>query len=45
VVDGIGEDRFWMLPESERSDSQIRARARSMLDRSAPDYLENFILD
>ena len=45
VVDGIREDRFWMLPESERSDSQIRARARSMLDRSAPDYLENFILD
>jgi NAD(P)-dependent dehydrogenase (short-subunit alcohol dehydrogenase family) len=45
VVDGIREDRFWMLPESERSDSQIRARAGSMLDRSAPDYLENFILD
>jgi NAD(P)-dependent dehydrogenase (short-subunit alcohol dehydrogenase family) len=45
VVDGIRDGRFWMLPESERSDAQIRARSRSMLDRSAPDYLENFILD
>jgi NAD(P)-dependent dehydrogenase (short-subunit alcohol dehydrogenase family) len=45
VVDGIRDGRFWMLPESERSDAQIRSRSRSMLDRSAPDYLENFILD
>lgn len=45
VVDGIRADRFWMLPASERSDAQIRARAQSMLDRANPSYLENFILD
>ncbi|MGW2962063.1 SDR family NAD(P)-dependent oxidoreductase [Streptomyces sp. NPDC001220] len=45
VVAGIRADRFWLLPESERSDAQIRARARSMLDRANPSYLENFILD
>ncbi|MCQ4083382.1 SDR family NAD(P)-dependent oxidoreductase [Streptomyces sp. RB6PN25] len=45
VVGGIREDRFWMLPPSEHSDAQIRARSQSMLDRSNPDYLERFILD
>ncbi|MBL1089189.1 MULTISPECIES: SDR family NAD(P)-dependent oxidoreductase [Streptomyces] len=45
VVDGIRADRFWMLPPDEHTDRQIRARARSMLDRSAPSYLERFILD
>ncbi|MET9512624.1 SDR family NAD(P)-dependent oxidoreductase [Streptomyces flavidovirens] len=45
VVDGITADRFWMLPASEHSDRQIRARARSMLDRANPSYLESFILD
>jgi NAD(P)-dependent dehydrogenase (short-subunit alcohol dehydrogenase family) len=45
VVDGIRADRFWLLPASEHSDAQIRARARSMLDRADPSYLENFILD
>ncbi|MGW7005667.1 SDR family NAD(P)-dependent oxidoreductase [Streptomyces sp. NPDC054933] len=45
VVDGIRADRFWLLPASERSDAQIRARARSMLDRADPAYLERFILD
>ncbi|OEJ27530.1 alcohol dehydrogenase [Streptomyces agglomeratus] len=45
VVDGITADRFWMLPASEHSDRQIRARSRSMLDRSNPSYLEKFILD
>ncbi|MFF4897674.1 SDR family NAD(P)-dependent oxidoreductase [Streptomyces sp. NPDC001068] len=45
VVAGIRADRFWLLPESERSDAQIRARARSMLDRVNPSYLESFILD
>ncbi|MFF8863814.1 SDR family NAD(P)-dependent oxidoreductase [Streptomyces sp. NPDC015139] len=45
VVAGIREDRFWMLPPSEHSDAQILARARSMLDRANPSYLENFILD
>lgn len=45
VVDGIRADRFWLLPPSEHSDAQIRARARSMLDRANPAYLESFILD
>ncbi|MFD1659729.1 SDR family NAD(P)-dependent oxidoreductase [Streptomyces caeni] len=45
VVDGIRADRFWLLPGSEHSDAQIRARARSMLDRANPSYLERFILD
>ncbi|MFD4508977.1 SDR family NAD(P)-dependent oxidoreductase [Streptomyces sp. NPDC058457] len=45
VVAGIRADRFWLLPPSEHSDAQIRARARSMLDRANPSYLESFILD
>ncbi|MFF3158136.1 SDR family NAD(P)-dependent oxidoreductase [Streptomyces sp. NPDC057910] len=45
VVDGIRADRFWMLPASEHSDRQIRARSQSMLDRANPAYLESFILD
>jgi NAD(P)-dependent dehydrogenase (short-subunit alcohol dehydrogenase family) len=45
VVDGIREGRFWLLPQSEHSDEQIRARAASMLDRANPSYLESFILD
>ncbi|AOR35104.1 alcohol dehydrogenase [Streptomyces fodineus] len=45
VVDGIRADRFWLLPPSEHSDAQIRARSRSMLDRANPSYLESFVLD
>ncbi|MFI6283873.1 SDR family NAD(P)-dependent oxidoreductase [Streptomyces sp. NPDC051018] len=45
VVRGITADRFWMLPASEHSDRQIRARSASMLDRADPSYLESFILD
>ncbi|WP_030684200.1 SDR family NAD(P)-dependent oxidoreductase [Streptomyces sp. NRRL B-1347] len=45
VADGIRADRFWLLPPSEHTDRQIRARSQSMLERSAPDYLESFILD
>ncbi|MEE1809127.1 SDR family NAD(P)-dependent oxidoreductase [Streptomyces sp. BE133] len=45
VVDGIRADRFWMLPDSEHSDRQIRARSQSMLDRTNPSYLESFVLD
>ncbi|MEU8032355.1 SDR family NAD(P)-dependent oxidoreductase [Streptomyces sp. NPDC049099] len=45
VVTGIRADRFWLLPASEHSDAQIRARARSMLDRANPSYLESFVLD
>ncbi|MFF4953787.1 SDR family NAD(P)-dependent oxidoreductase [Streptomyces chattanoogensis] len=45
VAEGIAADRFWLLPDSEHSDRQIRARSRSMLDRTNPDYLERFVLD
>ncbi|MFF3496912.1 SDR family NAD(P)-dependent oxidoreductase [Streptomyces sp. NPDC002795] len=45
VAEGIAADRFWLLPASEHSDKQIRARSRSMLDRGNPAYLESFILD
>lgn len=45
VVDGIRENRFWILPPSEHSDGQITARSQSMLARSNPTYLETFILD
>lgn len=45
VVAGVRADRFWLLPASEHSDDRIRARARSMLERAAPSYLESFILD
>lgn len=45
VAEGIRDDRFWLLPESEHSDRQIRARSQSMLDRADPSYLESFILD
>ncbi|MGW9209188.1 SDR family NAD(P)-dependent oxidoreductase [Embleya sp. NPDC055664] len=45
VLDGIRENRFWILPASEHSDAQITARSRSMLDRSNPSYLETFVLD
>jgi NAD(P)-dependent dehydrogenase (short-subunit alcohol dehydrogenase family) len=37
---GIRDGRFWILPESERTDRMIRARSGSMLARSAPTYLE-----
>ncbi|WP_369212473.1 SDR family NAD(P)-dependent oxidoreductase [Streptomyces flavofungini] len=45
VAEGVAAGRFWLLPASEHSDRQIRARSRSMLDRADPAYLENFILD
>lgn len=38
---GIRDGRFWILPDSERTDSRIRARAQSMLDRSLPTYVED----
>lgn len=38
---GIRDGRFWILPESERTDQRIRARAESMLDRSTPTYMED----
>jgi NAD(P)-dependent dehydrogenase (short-subunit alcohol dehydrogenase family) len=45
VVDGIREERFWILPESEEIDERIRARAQSMLDRADPTYLQPFVVD
>ncbi len=39
VVDGIRQDRFWILPDSARTDQTLKARYDSMLARSAPTYL------
>jgi NAD(P)-dependent dehydrogenase (short-subunit alcohol dehydrogenase family) len=39
VVDAIRNDTFWILPPSERSDAQIKARAESMLTRTNPTYI------
>jgi NAD(P)-dependent dehydrogenase (short-subunit alcohol dehydrogenase family) len=39
VVDAVLTDTFWILPPSERSDTQINARAASLLARSNPTYL------
>ncbi len=39
VVRGIREKRFWLIPESENNDATIRARADSMLERGAPEYM------
>lgn len=41
VVDAIRADTFWILPPSERTDSQIRARADSMLGRANPTYIRD----
>jgi NAD(P)-dependent dehydrogenase (short-subunit alcohol dehydrogenase family) len=41
VVDAVRTDQFWILPPSDRSDDQIRARAASMLDRSNPTYIRD----
>jgi NAD(P)-dependent dehydrogenase (short-subunit alcohol dehydrogenase family) len=37
---GIRANRFWILPASERTDATIRSRLTSMLERSAPTYME-----
>lgn len=39
VVEGVRENRFWILPESGRTDATLRARTESMLSRSTPAYL------
>lgn len=44
VVAAIRENRFWILPESERTDEAIRKRSASMLARANPDYLQRFVL-
>jgi NAD(P)-dependent dehydrogenase (short-subunit alcohol dehydrogenase family) len=41
VVDAIRSDTFWILPPSDRSDEQIRARSASMLERSNPTYIRD----
>lgn len=38
---GIRDNRFWILPASDRTDDKIRARAASLLARSEPTYLED----
>ncbi|MBC9711831.1 SDR family NAD(P)-dependent oxidoreductase [Streptomyces sp. TRM66268-LWL] len=45
VAECIEAGQFWMMPASEHSDRQIKARSQSMLDRANPAYLESFILD
>jgi NAD(P)-dependent dehydrogenase (short-subunit alcohol dehydrogenase family) len=42
VVDAVRGGDFWILPPSERSDEQIRARADSMLKRENPTYLHEY---
>jgi NAD(P)-dependent dehydrogenase (short-subunit alcohol dehydrogenase family) len=39
VVDAIRAERFWIQPDSERTDESLRARYESMLARTNPDYL------
>ena len=39
AVQGIRDKRFWLLPESQRSDDTIRGRAKSMIERKDPDYM------
>jgi hypothetical protein len=39
VVHAIRAGDFWILPPSEQTDDQIRARAESMLKRDDPTYL------
>jgi NAD(P)-dependent dehydrogenase (short-subunit alcohol dehydrogenase family) len=39
VVDALRARTFWILPPSERTDTQINARAASMLARTNPTYL------
>ena len=40
VVEAVRAGEFWILPPSERTDEQIRARADSMLARANPTYLK-----
>lgn len=39
VVDAVRAGTFWIQPPSDRTDTQIRARAASMLSRENPTYL------
>jgi NAD(P)-dependent dehydrogenase (short-subunit alcohol dehydrogenase family) len=42
VVRGIRSEQFWMLPPSESTDTSIRARATSMLERTNPAYFRDW---
>jgi NAD(P)-dependent dehydrogenase (short-subunit alcohol dehydrogenase family) len=42
VVDAVRADDFWILPPSERSDEQLRARTESILKRENPTYLHEY---
>ena len=39
VVEALYADTFWIHPQNERSDDQLRARTESILKRENPDYL------
>jgi NAD(P)-dependent dehydrogenase (short-subunit alcohol dehydrogenase family) len=39
VVDGLRGDSFWMMGPPSASDQVALAKARALVDRSAPDYL------
>jgi NAD(P)-dependent dehydrogenase (short-subunit alcohol dehydrogenase family) len=39
VVHGIREKRFWLIPDGENTDQNIRRRAESMIARGTPDYM------
>ena len=39
VVAGILADQFWIHPQTDRGDAQMRARVDSMLHRTNPSYL------
>jgi NAD(P)-dependent dehydrogenase (short-subunit alcohol dehydrogenase family) len=39
VVAGILADQFWIHPQTDRGDAQMRARTESMLNRTNPTYL------
>jgi NAD(P)-dependent dehydrogenase (short-subunit alcohol dehydrogenase family) len=39
VVVGILTDEFWIHPQTDRGDAQMRARTESMLSRTNPTYL------
>jgi NAD(P)-dependent dehydrogenase (short-subunit alcohol dehydrogenase family) len=39
VVRGVRDDLFWIMAPSDSIDTQIRARAASMLERANPTYL------
>ena len=42
VVDAVRGGDFWILPPSERSDEQLRARTESILKRENPTYLHEY---